>query len=478
MGVEVARPLRLKRSAGRPAQLVDSGKPRWRVSVNGLMGMGLWVLLWLGYNTDIARVFKLNFPANNIDLIHGIRAFSPPLAAWTATLMIFTRARRLFFWLVGPLGLMLFFATTGLVSSATLSDKPIIAVYYAINYLAIVLVLLAIALVEDPLPDLLKVLQLTWGVGTLITLGLLGAIPILGSQVIVQTESTSLDVRAYTNVGEIMGMASTRNTGFARYAAVSALVAFCGVFRKGSLAVRVIWGILLGASVYALFIANGRTEILGFLGGLMLILGVEKSKRVVSFMVVIAVTILLGIRGFYSEFFLYLTRTGSIDLSLTGRTHIWQGGWRLLWQSPWVGLGFQADRIYGVGHMHNAFLHVLVQSGFVGGLAIIIGIAIVWYYTIQYFFINQPADKSLIPAEIPAVLLFTTISSITESTFAYFSAAWLLCAPIVPYVMALHRRMQTMSRKAAQERGLRIRLERRNSRLSESPVETPRPTSG
>jgi uncharacterized membrane protein len=128
--------------------------------------------------------------------------------------------------------------------------------------------------------------------------------------------------------------------------------------------------------------------------------------------------------------------------------------------------------------MHNAFLHVLVQSGFVGGLAIIIGFAIVWYYTIQHFFINQPADKSLIPAEIPAVLLFTTISSITESTFAYFSAAWLLCAPIVPYVMALHRRMQTMSRKAAQERGLRIRLERRNSRLSESPVETPRPTSG
>ena len=48
--------------------------------------------------------------------------------------------------------------------------------------------------------------------------------------------------------------------------------------------------------------------------------------------------------------------------------------------------------------MHNAFLHVLVQSGFLGGVAIIIGLAIVWVLYIQYFFMHQPSDKSLIPA--------------------------------------------------------------------------------
>ena len=133
---------------------------------------------------------KPNFPANTMDLIHGVRAFFPMLAAWFALLMIFARSNRVFPWIMGPLGLMLLYTVTGLVSSATLSPDPIYALYYGANYLAIVLVLLAIVLVEDPLPDLRKVLSLTWSVGTILTLSLLGAIPILGSQAIVQTETS------------------------------------------------------------------------------------------------------------------------------------------------------------------------------------------------------------------------------------------------------------------------------------------------
>ncbi len=108
--------------------------------------------------------------------------------------------------------------------------------------------------------------------------------------------------------------------------------------------------------------------------------------------------------------------------------------------------------------MHNAFLHALVQSGFVGGLAMFLALAIVWYYTIHYFFVRQPSDKSLIPAEIPAILLFTTLSSLAESTFAYYSAAWLLSAPIFAYVIALDRHMRKTSLKADQQRGVRNRL--------------------
>ena len=139
-----------------------------------------------------------------------------------------------------------------------------------------------------------------------------------------------------------------------------------------------------------------------------------------------------------------------------------------------MGFGFQADRYFlGGQHMHNAFLHALFQSGLLGGMAIFIALGITWYYIIYYFFLHPPPDRSLIPPEIPAIFLFVTISSITESTFAYFSAAWLLSAPIVPYVMALHRRMQAISWRAAQERGLRIRLARRASRGLRSPLEVP-----
>ena len=462
MGVEVAQPLRLKRGGGKTIPLDQSAKPRRRVSTNALLGMGLWVLLWLGYNTGPWYMMDPNFPATTTDLIHGLRAFSPMLAAWIACALILVRSKRLFFWIMGPLGLILLYAVTGLISSATLSPDPIYALYYGANYLAIVLVLLAIVLVDDPLADLRKVLTLTWIWGTLITLSLLGAIPFLGSQVISESETSPVGVRVYDRVVGIMGMAGSRNTGFARYAAISALVALPAILRKGNLFVRFIWGILFTASMYALIIANGRTETLAFVGGVMVLLVAERTKRTVNILVATAGALLLGLRGFYSAFFLYITRTGHVDLTMTGRTLTWEEGLRVLWKSPWVGFGFQADRYFLKQHLHNGFLHVFLQSGFLGGGAILIGLAIVWYYLIKYFILHQPSDKSLIPPEIPAVFLFVTISSIMESTFAYFSAAWLLSAPIVAYVMALHRHLRRARAKAAWEKLLRIRLAKRS----------------
>jgi O-antigen ligase len=443
--------------------------------------MGLWLLLWLGYNTGPWYVVAPGFPANTTDLIHGVRAFFPMLAGWFALLMIFARSNRVSTWILGPLGLMLLYAVTGLVSSATLSPDPTYALYYGANYLAIVLVLLAIVPVEDPLPDLRKVLTLTWVVGTMFTLSLLGAIPFLGSQAISETEGGPVGVRAYGATGTIMGMAGTRNTGFARYAAITALVMLPGLLRKGKLVVRIIFGIVFAASLYGLIIANGRTEALAFVGSVVVILVAERTKRTVNILVGTAAAILLGLRGFFSGFFLYITRTGRIDPTMSGRTVTWREAWHFIWQSPWVGSGFQADRYYLGLHMHNAFLHVLIQSGLLGGGAILIGLGIVWFHLLKYFFFQQPSDTSLIPPEIPAVFLFVTISSIAESTFAYFSAAWLLSAPIVAYVMALHRHLRRSRAKAAWENLRRIRLAKRRLQAAKSRegIEVaPPPTAG
>ena len=206
-----------------------------------------------------------------------------------------------------------------------------------------------------------------------------------------------------------------------------------------------------------------------------MILASERANRTLFFIVGTGAAVLLALTGFFGSFFVYFTRTGQVDGTLTGRTTTWEEGLHYLWNSPLVGLGFQADRVYLGTHMHNAFLHVLFQAGLLGGGAILISIALTWCYLIKYFFLNQPEDKSLIPSEIPAVFLFVTISSVTESTFAYFSAAWLLSAPIVAYVMALDRRMRRVSRQAYLEWRTRIAI--RNSRRYEPPIDlSPEPT--
>ena len=62
MGIGVAKPLGLKRAAARPVPLDVLAKPRRRVGVNALLGMGLWVLLWLGYNTNLGHRDESEFP--------------------------------------------------------------------------------------------------------------------------------------------------------------------------------------------------------------------------------------------------------------------------------------------------------------------------------------------------------------------------------------------------------------------------------
>jgi O-antigen ligase len=452
MGVDVANPLRLRQAFGRVVSLPRWARPARRIGINALLGMGLWILLWLGYNTGPGYLTDSRFPANTADLIHGLRSYFPILGGWIALLVIFSRAHRIGPWLKGPLGLMLIYAVIGLASSAILSADVPNALYYGTNYLAVVLVLLAVVLTRDPIQDLRRLLNLTWAVGILLTLSLLAAVPILGPEAMVPSEGSPVGMRAYAGAGTMMGMALTRNTGFARYAAISVLVTLPVVIKRGRLWVRGVFGILFVASAWALFIANGRTEIVACAAGVAVILFAEKTTRTINILVAATTAILLWFKGFYSGFFLYFTRTGEVDPTMTGRTATWNDGLRLLAKSPWIGLGFQADRAFLGVHMHNAFLHVLVQSGMVGGGAILLALGIIWYYLIKHFFLHPPADRTMVPPEIPAVFLFVTISSITESTFAYFSAAWLLSAPIVAYAVALHRRQKAIARRIAQGR--------------------------
>ena len=451
MGVDLVS--RFRRSPGAsPARAVTQAVPRPRgIRLNAALAVGLWVLLWAGYNTGLWFVEDPRFPVSFMQLIHGLRAFVPLVAAWIAFLLMLTRINRLVRWILGPLGLILLYAVVGLASSAFVSIEPVDAIYWGGMYLATVLVLLAIVPVEDPLPDLRQVLLLNWIVDGMLTLSLLGALPFLGRQAMAESDAGPVGVRAYgASYGETLGMASTRNTGFGRYAAISGIVALARVW-EGKRRTRLIWGGVLAASLYALVLSNGRTEVLAFIAGAFLVLAPLKKKRAVFVVVGIASAALLGLVGFYDKFFRYITRSGRMDVTMvtmSGRTYTWEHGWKLFLTSPWWGLGFQADRYYLHQHMHDAFLHVLVQSGILGGGAILLALLIVLTLTAKYFFLRPPRDKALIPPEIPGVLVFVTISSVAESTFAYYSAAWLLTAPIFAYVLALDRHMRRSQAKA------------------------------
>lgn len=402
-------------------------------------------MLWGGYNTSNAFIRSPGFPHDTIEFIHGARAFLPIAAGWIAFLLVLSRARLALRWIIGPLGLLLLYALVGLVSSTFLSIDPIDAAYWGANYLSIVLVLIAIASVQDALPDISKLLTFNWIVSTALTFALLGLLPLLGGSVIEEGDvySASAVRRSYNGGGEILGMAGARNTGFGRYAAIAALAALARL-RTSTRRMRLVWAGVFLIATYALILSNGRTEVVAFIVSAALVLYADKSKRVLYILGGIGFGILLGIHGFYQTFYDYFTRTGHFDFTFTGRTDTWQLGLRLFDNSPWVGLGFQADRIYlpFQQHMHNAFLSALVQSGTLGGGALFLALGVVGYFIAKYFFLRPLRNKALLPPEVPGIFVFLIVSSIAESTFAYFSAAWLLCAPIVIYVLTLNQRVR------------------------------------
>jgi len=408
-----------------------------------LLSVVLWLMLWGGYNTGIGRLLEPGFPANSQELFHGLRALLPLAAACLAGIVLLAR------WSLpgrafrGPLGLLAFYTLVGVISSGLLSREQLTALYWAAEHGAVLVVLWATLAEANPLPQLSRLLSLNWIIVAVLALGMLAGLWFLPGVAPWLAAGEPLGGRPYGGefgaTGEILGMSGTRPTGFGRYAAVAALVALAGLW-QGSRRARSIWFVLLLFSMYALVLSQARAAVVAFLPAGFLILWLQRRSKIAFLAATCVALLLLGFTGFYQAFWEYLTFGRPFDPTLTGRTVVWQAGWALFLESPLVGLGFHADRIFLEGaHMHNAFLHALVQTGLLGTIPFVAAFVAIWILILRLYRARAAQGIAALPVEIPALMVFFTIASITESTFAFFGVVWLLGAPCVAYLQVLMR---------------------------------------
>ena len=399
----------------------------------------LWLMLWGGYNTSFERLLEPGFPRNALDLLHGLRALLPMLAGWLAILTLLARGalpRRAY---AGPLGQFGLYALIGMLSSLLMSREPLTALYWGVQYASVILVLWVSLSEDDPLSRVARLIKLNWIIVVLLATAILSAIwfdPDVklqpGGLLLVQPPGGGASPSA-----QLFGMDTTRSTGAGRYAAIAGLAAFARLW-QGTARSRIIWAFVLLFSVYGIVLLQARTALLAFLAGAFLLLWLRRSLRPLFLAGVPVAGLLLALTGSYQAFWLYLTRGVPFNPTLTGRTVTWQAGWALFQESPWLGLGFHADRIFlGGQHMHNALLHALVQTGVLGTIPYVAAIVGAWILVVRFYVIRSPKGVLPMPIEIPAVLAFFTISSITESTFAFFGTPWLLSAPLRAFVQVL-----------------------------------------
>jgi len=248
--------------------------------------------------------------------------------------------------------------------------------------------------------------------------------------------------------GVILGMASTRNTGFARYAGVAGLVGLARL-GEGKKLNKIVWLGVLVTALLVLVMAQARTETISFLAGSLIVLMLRKRRRVALLGVGTLGAILLGLEGFFNNLWDFGTRNGGFDPTLTGRTGQWMEGLAVVRQSPWVGLGFQADRYYLHGiQIENAVFHALIQTGVLGTLAYVAAYALAWVLLIRLYVSRFSGS---LPDEIPGILMFFTVFSVTES-IAYYSAAFLLLAPVLAYIQVVAWQRKGLEAKAISAR--------------------------
>ena len=278
--------------------------------------------------------------------------------------------------------------------SAGVSDSPLLSFYRA-GQLLIDLALVAVAytvLKRTKNPQLLVNITFLWLVIFIFSV-VLGGI-ILPEQALVSNKGV-LGVWLFGSIfymhPDSLGLLAA--VGFL----VSILRVFGGVEYIGS---RFLWFSFMLSSGTVLILAQARTSIAGcaialFIAGIIL----KKMRWLAYVVVVIAIMILfyywlsgasIGFEQITSD---YLRRGVSDDdlRSMSGRTGLWDRGWGLVKDSPFLGHGFGS--IVG-GAMHSAHMGVMVNVGFLGymvWLVFVFGVALFTYKNTKLIS-NEPTE--------------------------------------------------------------------------------------
>jgi O-antigen ligase len=397
-----------------------------KVSILYMVVVGfIWLLVWGSFSSGGPnRIFADGFPSSTYDLINGIRAYTPFLAIFLSVIFMMSRKRINVMSINKPVLFLILYGITGLCSSL-LSPQGLNSANWGILFLAVPLTGWFITDYGDSMEKSKILLQANWIIAFLFVFYLsLGPL------------------RPYF-LGKPLpncyffeeGSNRITQNGVGRYAVVASLIALSRFRQQSSKRNRILWFFILAFSLNLLSISQSRTALLGFTGGIIIIFFSLKFQWVLFFAPVFALII-------YLSGFLWAAHGTWQDMfDLTGRPLTWAKGLEVISQSPLIGFGFHADRfLMDWQHMHNAFLHSLIQSGILGAIFFIAAIYGIWGIILRKNLIKRAADISnpdnIILSEALAIVLFFTLRSFFESTAAFYGADLFFLVPALLYINA------------------------------------------
>jgi O-antigen ligase len=387
-----------------------------------IFSLVLWLMIWGGMLTgpwfvaspDFLHDFKVTF--------QGTRSFLPLLALYLSSMwVVFRRSRFPYF--KDPLGFLFAYGLLGVLISFVLSTDAWESAYWAGNYLAPFMVFWMVYQGEDNVRRLRVVMNLNYTVFFALTLSLLPSAIKIGRE-----------IAGYTQIYKLpLGLGLVNRNGVGRYALIVIIVSAIRLISQRGFW-RVFWILPMAPAFFLLAQTESRTALLG-LAVVMVLYFLLKGINLKFLMFAPVGLFVLYTAGFQSR------AHGRFDqlISLTGREIAWNEGIAKVKMSPFLGWGFNADRIMMNGlHMHNSYLHAAIQEGLVGMILFIAAIVAIWGLMIwkNVFRVAQELRRANQNLLIDSVLIvgFLTSRSFFESTAAFYGVDLLLIIPAMAFI--------------------------------------------
>ena len=136
--------------------------------------------------------------------------------------------------------------------------------------------------------------------------------------------------------------------------------------------------------------------------------------------------------------------------TFSGRTVVWKAGWDELKKSPLLGYGFHGDRLILGTHMHNAMLHALFQTGWIGIIPFAGALIWVWVSLVRALtaLLRLPKFHRNLLIQSAGILTFFTLRSIWESTWAFYGVDWLFLSIIFLYIQLINTELNKVYESA------------------------------
>lgn len=179
-----------------------------------------------------------------------------------------------------------------------------------------------------------------------------------------------------------------------------------------------LWSFLICA-LAVLFFSQSRTSIVGALVSFLLILFFRKKFGLLIICFSFLAVILAGGAFQYAETYLKRGQTEQQLEAMSGRTLLWQEGWKAFKESPVLGYGMASSKYakFHAAHLHNAFLEVLVTTGFIGFLFWFAALAAVSSKTLLHLARDKIGKDKTLAIDMGVITVCSLIKMTTGYTF-------------------------------------------------------------